>query len=458
MYKLNIGEDLYLKGRIGWRGLSKDEYLENGSYRIINATSLEDKLINWKICGYISKDRYEESKEIQLKEKDILISKDGTLGKIGYVKNLDQPSTVASGIFVLRNIIEDKLDTDYLYHFLKSNIFKDFIKKRKASGSTIHHLYQRDLSQFEINLPEISKQKKISAILNVIDSKIELNNRINAELEAMAKTLYDYWFVQFDFPNEHGKPYKSSGGKMVYNKELKREIPEGWEVGTIKDYCPSTGGFAFKSSWWTNHGVSVIKIKDIREDYTIDITNLAKVDLSNKKVEDKFKTKPGDILIAMTGATVGKYGIVPKTDFPIYVNQRVGCFNLGNDPTEKLPYFINSLNQPYFRSTIFLLASGAAQPNISNEQINNISLLIPNNEIVEKFNNKFAPFYNRILNNQSQNQHLASLRDWLLPMLMNGQVTVKEAEGRVGETFGIAVESQRMAAEPEGKYSDSKKT
>ena len=241
----------------------------------------------------------------------------------------------------------------------------------------------------------------------------------------MAKTLYDYWFVQFDFPDENGKPYKSSGGKMVYNQELKREIPERWEIGCIGDYCKSTGGFAFKSSWWTEKGVSVIKIKDIQENYTIDISNLSKVDLSNKKIDDKFKAEAGNVLIAMTGATVGKYAIVPITDNSIYINQRVGYFNLGKEPTKKLPYFINSLNQSYFREMIFTLASGAAQPNISNEQINNIKLLIPKKDIVENFNNKLSSFYKLILNNQQQNQELAKLRDGLLPMLMNGQVSVK---------------------------------
>ena len=321
------------------------------------------------------------------------------------------------------------------YSLLNSNL------QGRLRGSTQPFVSYDLLNEVKTYLPERKIQDRIAKVLSDLDAKIELNNRINRELEAMAKTLYDYWFVQFDFPNELGKPYKSSGGKMVYNAELKREIPEGWEVGNIGDYCPSTGGFAFKSTWWTNEGVSVVKIKDIQEDYTIDISNLSKVDITDKKIDDKFKANPGDILIAMTGATVGKYGIVPITDYPIYVNQRVGYFNLGKEPTEKLPYLINSLNQPYFREMIFSLASGAAQPNISNEQINRISLIIPERTLVNKYNLKFAPFYKTILNNQRQNQQLTELRDWLLPMLMNGQVTVKEAE-----------ESLSMAAEPSVEY------
>jgi len=351
----------------------------------------------------------------------------------------------AYNVALLKAVPKKNILNEYLYYFLSQvTIFKyvDLLSKRTGGQTGVDLV---SLNKYPIDLPPLKLQASIAKVLSDLDANIELNNRINRELEAMAKTLYDYWFVQFDFPNENGKPYKSSGGKMVYNAELKREIPEGWKVGCIGDYCPSTGGFAFKSSWWTNKGATVVKIKDIQEDYTIDISNLAKVDLTDKKIDEKFKAKPGDILIAMTGATVGKYGIVPITDYQIYVNQRVGYFNLGKEPTEKLPYLINSLNQPYFREMIFSLASGAAQPNISNEQINRISLVIPVRTIINKYNLKFAPFYKSILNNQSQNQHLSELRDWLLPMLMNGQVTVKGTEEKLS-----------MAAEPGVEYKKSR--
>lgn len=379
-----------------------------------------------------------------IKNGDILYSEIRPKNKrYAYVKEISnvEDYVVSTKLMVLRNNSK-LLDTDYLYHFLTNEYTINYLQKRAENRiGSFPQITFDVLKTLQIWLPDNSVQKSIAKVLSDLDSKIELNNRINRELEAMAKTLYDYWFVQFDFPNEQGKPYKSSGGKMVYNAELKREIPEGWEVGNIGNYCPSSGGFAFKSSWWTNEGVSVVKIKDIQEDYTIDISNLAKVDLTDKKIDDKFKAKPGDILIAMTGATVGKYGIVPITDYPIYVNQRVGYFDLGKEPTEKLPYLINSLNQPYFREMIFSLASGAAQPNISNEQINRISLIIPDRTVVNKYNLKFAPFYKTILNNQRQNQQLSELRDWLLPMLMNGQVMVKEAEERLS-----------MAAEPSVEY------
>ena len=182
MTKLNLGNDLYIHGRIGWRGLSKDEYLDFSNYKIINATALMDGYVDWNNCGFISKERYMESEEIMLKENDILISKDGTFGKIGYVKNLTSFCTVASGIFVLRNTMPDVLNFDYLYHILKSNIFKDFIRRNKALGSTISHLYQRDLANFVIDLPDYETQTAIANVLNALDSKIENNDNVNDNL------------------------------------------------------------------------------------------------------------------------------------------------------------------------------------------------------------------------------------------------------------------------------------
>ena len=281
------------------------------------------------------------------------------------------------------------------------------------------------LSKIELQLPDKKTQDNVFALLSTLDQKIAINHQINTQLEQMAKTLYDYWFVQFDFPDENGKPYQSSGGEMVYNNTLKRHIPKGWEVGRIKDYCISTGGFAFKSTEWTNYGNPVIKIKNIKEDRTLDTLDIDFIDLSNRKIDEKFKGVAGNIVIAMTGATIGKFATVPKSDVDLYINQRVGYFNLGNEPLNRLPFLINSLNMDYFRDAIYALSTGAAQPNISNEQINNINLLLPNEILIQKFNQNLKSHYSLILNNQYENHQLTQLRDFLLPMLMNGQAGVK---------------------------------
>jgi type I restriction enzyme S subunit len=244
------------------------------------------------------------------------------------------------------------------------------------------------------------------------------NCAINHNLEAMAKQLYDYWFVQFDFPDENGKPYKSSGGKMVWNEKLNREIPEKWHSMSIGNYAPCKGGYAFKSQDFCDKGLPVIKIGNIQEDYTLNMTDCQCIDGFNNK---QFYATKFDLVIAMTGATIGKFAISQR-DY--WVNQRVGRFDLENNPLSKLGYLVNSLKQEYFREQIFQIASGCAQPNISSDQIDSISILQPEYSMLFQFNQ----FCQYLLNQQSENilqiDELTKLRDQLLPLLMNGQVSV----------------------------------
>ena len=277
------------------------------------------------------------------------------------------------------------------------------------------------LSCISMEMPPKEIQDKIADIILKLDRKIELNRQINDNLEAMAKQLYDYWFVQFDFPNEEGKPYKSSGGAMVWNEKLKRKIPNGWTVETVGTYANCKSGYAIKSSDFKAKGIPVIKIGNIQEDYTLNMNGCQYIENNANKL---FYVYQNDVVIAMTGATIGKFAIVPYSETGYFVNQRVGKFELGNNPIKKMPYLINSLKIDYFRNQIFQLASGCAQPNISAEQINNISLLYPSTKILSEYNMKCKWMYEQIANCRYQIDVLTKLRDKLLPLLMNGQASV----------------------------------
>ena len=443
MSKINVGNELYLKGRIGWKGLSKDEYLDHSDYRIINGTALEDKHINWSKCGYINSCRYRESPEIQLEENDILISKDGTLGKIGYVRNLEKPSTVASGIFIIRNIIKDKLDTDYLYHFLKSNIFKNFIHRVKASGSTILHLYQRDLAQLELEVPTLKDQQNISKVLNTIDAKIEVNNKINQELETMAKTFYNYWFVQFDFPNENEKPYKSSGGNMVFNEELKREIPEGWKNKKLSDFVDCNKWNRTKESSY-----DIVNYLDTSSLTKNVIKSHQKLNFGKDKIPSRAQriVSENDILFSTVRPNLLHYGIIKRPIENLVAS--TGFAQIRNKTPEVTNDFIYQvLSQDYVTKRLHQIAVGSvsAYPSISHNDIMNLNIAFPlEGNLIKKANVIFQQYNEKIALNLEQNQKLSELRNWLLPMLMNGQITVGEAEKEV--------ESLQMVAEPEAVY------
>ena len=317
----------------------------------------------------------------------------------------------------------DKLDVDFLYYNLKLN-------RQSGIGSGQPQITIPDISNRTISVPPLHTQQKIASVLSSLDSKIELNNRINTELEAMAKTLYDYWFVQFDFPyvTSSGveKPYKTSGGKMVWNEELKRDIPDSWEVKKVKDIAETgSGGTPLKSK------------KEYFENGTIPWINSGEVNASFIISSRKFITQKGldnssaklfqrgTILMAMYGATAGQVSLI---DLEASTNQAV-CGIIPNDK-RMIPYLKYGLHQLY--DYLINLSSGSARDNLSQDKIKELYFVIPEDKLIAKFYKISNSHFEMILRNLKENQELASLRDWLLPMLMNGQVRVGDVEEELG--------------------------
>lgn len=424
MNKFNLGTDLYVKGRIGWRGLSKSEYLENGDYRIINATALMDGYVDWDNCGYITKERFEESEEIILKENDILISKDGTLGKIGYVKGLTKPTTVASGIFVLRNTISNKLNFDYLYHILKSDIFKDFISRNKAQGSTINHLYQRDLENFTLDLPSLDIQCEIAAILNAIDSKIENNFKIADNVDNYVKTIYEYWFLQFEYPDEDQKPYKTNGGILEFNEVLNREIPKGWIVKQL-DECVSTiidnrGKTPKKLGGnWVEKGIKALSAKIVKGGRLVNLqqANQVSEEMFEKWMPDKLQD--GDILMT-SEAPLGEFYFM-YIDTQYCLSQRL--FAIRSKTNIVLPiYLYYEMSDGHGYSQIMGKRSGSTVAGIRQNELRKVNILIPEKKIQKKFEHIVMPLIKKKRMCEMETLKLIDLRKFILPMLMNGQI------------------------------------
>ncbi len=185
---VKLGDYLYIKGRIGWKGLKKNEYLSESKYRIVNGETLTKSGIDWNKAGYISEERYTESPEIMLQVGDILLSKDGTIGKIGYVDELELPTSVASGIFVIRNNNPSEISTTFIYYLLKSKIFDSFIIAR-TEGSVIPHLYQKDFMDFDFPLPSPELMNKFEKITQPMFSQIINNLKENKKLNSLRDSL-----------------------------------------------------------------------------------------------------------------------------------------------------------------------------------------------------------------------------------------------------------------------------
>lgn len=255
----------------------------------------------------------------------------------------------------------------------------------------------------------------ISLFCIIFASKIELNRRINENLEQQAQALFKSWFVDFE-------PFKD--GKFV-DSELGM-IPEGWRVGTIGDYCKIRSGFAFKSSWWTERGVKIVKIKNISSSGILNMDDCSYVSKENVSKAKEFSLKSGDILIAMTGATIGKFCLVPALKEKIYVNQRVGKFFLGENPIMKIPFIHGLLKCENIISQIMNKGQGSAQPNISGNDIETIPIIYPPEDIILKYNELVSPYFSMIIENISACDFISQLRDTLLPRLMSGKLEIKD--------------------------------
>lgn len=313
----------------------------------------------------------------------------------------------------------------YVFTYIKRSI------QERIQGSIQDNINIEYLTSLKFKIPEKKEREAIENILFKLDSKIELNNKINTELEGMAKLLYDYWFVQFDFPDTNGKPYKASGGKMVYNEQLKRDIPEGWEVKELSAIAElKAGGDKPKILTSTKSEECKVPI------YSNGVTNEGLYGFTNKA-----KIFKQSITVTGRGANVGHsvlrnipflpiirlLVITPKESFHAkFLHERIKELNFQN--------------------------SGSAQPQITVPQISSLPILMPSAEILKKYDDITSSGVKTIVNNKEQNRQLSDLRDWLLPMLMNGQVTVGGGLSASGFTGLQDEQDLNIAAEERGTY------
>ena len=311
------------------------------------------------------------------------------------------------------------LNKDFAYYLFMTQTIRQQIS-RSASGTKVKHTSPEKIYEVQVYIPKIQTQRNIAKILTTLDQKIQTNNQINQELEAMAKTLYDYWFVQFDFPDQNGKPYKSSGGKMVYHPELKREIPEGWGVESVKDFESNiiTGKTPSRKNSDNFGGkIPFITIGDIRGNTFVYSTSETLTDLGASVQNNKYL--PQDSLCVSCIATVGEIGFTTE---PSHTNQQINSI-VFEDETNR--YYLYFALKNYFENANASAKTGNTFANMNKEDFSGIKIIFPNKEIKNNFHKITETYFSKIKCLQGQNQQLTQLRDWLLPMLMNGQVKVE---------------------------------
>lgn len=392
---------------------------------------------NFKIGGGFKGDKFkyyagDYPEEYILNHDDIIVtmtdlSKNGdTLGypaKIPVFAGKKFLHNQRLGLLTFKSNIVDK---DFLYWIMRDRSYQRFIVN-SASGSTVKHTSPTRIKEYSFKAPSnISEQKQIAKILSDLDDKIELNSRMNKTLEAMGQALFKHWFIDFEFPwdfknnkfDPSGKPYKSSGGKMVPSSL--GPIPSGWRVGCLGDFGKIQPGYAFKSKDFIESGVKVIKIRNIQNSI-IDITD---TDCVNESVfqstDEKFYLCTGDILIAMTGAELGKVGIVPQVDSPMLLNQRVGKVQ---STYPFLCYLIlkGNVAQSFMKG---VSSASSAQGNISNTDIEDIKLVVGADDVIMHFAEITNPLFLQLVQNLGESIKLAQTRNSLLPKFMSGKLKI----------------------------------
>ncbi len=311
-------------------------------------------------------------------------------------------------------------------HFLFYALFRDdfFIHAMKgAKGTKMPRGDKTQIMEFKIPVFDLKTQQSIAAVLSALDKKIALNKQMNALLEEMAKTLYDYWFVQFDFPDANGKPYKSSGGEMVFDETLKREIPKGWEVKNLGEVISLERGVTYSKDSICNdeNGTGVLRATNISGN-NIDLNDLIYI---SGEVGTQQKLKPFDILIVMSSGSkehIGKNGV-----YHFEQDNAFGAFCSKITPKKVFFEFVSIfLQSNNFRNYVKNQCLGTNINNLNNSHILHCPIVRPNDEYIEVFHKQIKLIYEKISRNVKQNHHLTQLRDFLLPMLMNGQVSVAE--------------------------------
>ena len=360
-------------------------------------------------------------KRFSLKEGYVAFTKDSEtrddIGIPAYIAD-DLDNTVLGYHCALVKPNADILSGKYLNTFLHSDYIKKYFELNATGSGMRYTLSTETLSNIPILVPSLEMQEYIGNIFSNIDRKICLNRQINDNLEAMAKQLYDYWFVQFDFPNEEGKPYKSSGGAMVYNEKLKREIPQGWTAAKIKDVAQTYSGgtpTSTNSEYYDGGNIPWINSGELNNSIITSTTNyITEEGLKNSSA----KLYPQDtILVALYGATAGKVSLL---SFEACSNQAVcGVIPPNKIMTTYIRYYLFSLYEHFIT-----LSSGSARDNISQETIKNTILPIPQEKILKEYSDAVAPIISKTIANQKEMENLTKQRDELLPLLLNGQASV----------------------------------
>lgn len=387
----------------------KNEFYSNGHCLFLNAKNVTSEGFSFNEVMYIDKDKDKLLRKGKLKRRDVILTTRGTVGNVAfYGDNIKQECIrINSGMVIIR-ADETEYDSEFIYWLFRSPIIQEQISSIRT-GSAQPQLPINIMKTLKFKRPPLQEQKAIAHIISTLDDKIETNNKINKTLEEMAQAIFKHWFVDFEFPNEDGEPYKSSGGEMV-DSEL-GPIPKGWEVKSIYSLADFIYGAPFSSKLFNERaeGLPLIRIRDLKTGNPQFYTN--------EQHRNSTIVEPGDILIGMDAEfkpTVwkGKRAVL---------NQRVCLLRPRNSNIHR--YYLYELVKPHMRSLEFS-KTGTTVIHFGKSDVDSIMIVHPSFNLLKAFNNLITPIHGKLVNISIENRTLASIRDTLLPKLMSGEIRV----------------------------------
>lgn len=372
----------------------------------------------------------DEAERFLLRPGDLVMCEGGEPGRCAIWRGEVSDARYQKALHRIRP--HENVDVRWLYYW--------FLLQGRIGGlnqyinqTTIKHLVREDLKNVQIDLPTLDVQRRIAAVLSAIDDKIENNRKLMAELEATARLAYDEWFVRFDFPDEQGHPYRSSGGKMVWNDELKREIPTGWKIVTVGDLITVTKGISYTSADLEGAGIPMVNLATFSTDGTIKPDGIKSF---SGTPDPRRLVRPGDLLMCVTQQTAidltGKTNVIGKTflmpamyEGDVVISTDVAKLSVAH--SELLAYFDQLFRIPEIHKHIAGYANGTKIKHLDVEGALDFQVPLPEHPMLLE---RFADLVRHMTGLKGivlhENESLSSLRDWLLPMLMNGQITVGE--------------------------------
>ncbi len=388
---------------------TRKEYYEGGTIPWINSGELNENYID-RTDNYISELGLNNSSAKLYPKGTVLVAMYGATAGKSSILNIEACTNQA-----ICAILENSNYSSLFVKYSIENLYDYLVNK--STGSARDNLSQEGIAELSLFFPDgKDRQERLIKILKDIDQKISINVRMNAELEAMAKQLYDYWFVQFDFPNENGKPYKSSGGKMVYNEKLKREIPEGWEIQNLFFIANYKNGLACQNyrPKEDEESLPVIKINEMHNGFT------SETERASANIPSEVIIENGDVLFAWSASLeVMLWGLGRGA-----LNQHIFKVTSNNGFPKSFFYYQLLEYVDYFRR--IAEAKKTTMGHITKDHLEQSQIVVPpTTDLPNQLEEILSPIMDKMVSLSSERIYLTHLRDSLLPMLMNGQVTVE---------------------------------